>query len=109
MKTDDMLRQAKGVLDNIIELAARLGSLELEFEKANHALEDQATRLRKILRVEALDERTLSDLVDIVLIRERRRRELEAVIRQAVQTLDKPRFPETAAEEARIELQRLLP
>ena len=109
MKTDDMLRQAKGVLDSITELAARLGGLEREFKAANDDLDDQSVRFCKILRVGHLEGGTLSDLVDIVIIRERRRRELEAVIRQVVQMLENPRFPETAAEEARIELQRLLP
>lgn len=109
MNTSDMLRQAKGVLDSITELAARLGSLEREFKRANDELDDQSVRFCKVLRVEVLECGMLRDLVDIVEIRERRRRELEAAVRDVVQTLESPRFPETAAAEARIELLRLLP
>lgn len=109
MKPDDMLRQARGTLDNITELASRLAAVQRDLGAANDSLDDECMRLAKALRVESVEGGTLGDLIDILEIRERRRRELETAVRHVIQALTDPRFPETAIEEARIELQLLLP
>jgi len=108
MKVDEMLRQAKGVLDSIHELAARLSAVEREFKDANNALDDTCQQIAHALRIMYPMEDALAELPGIIATREARRRELETGIRLAISTLTDPRFPDTAIAEACIQLTRLI-
>lgn len=108
MKPDDMLRQARGTLDNITELAARLTAIERELSTANDTFGDAKTQIAAALRWD-LGDPPFDEIAAIVEAREQRRRELEGAVRRAVKTLARAMPHDIPAIEARIELARLVP
>ena len=107
VKPDDMLRQAKGTVDNITELAARVTAMDRRLQAADQALDDACLRMAKALRIE-LGDCPLEDCTTAIETAGSRHRNLEAGLRHVLQTLIDPRFPDVALEEARIELEQLI-
>lgn len=107
MKSDEMIKHAKSVVDNVTELVARVTAIQRQLDSASHALDDFATEMAAILRIEN-DNLCLAEIAAAMRRNESRRRELEAGLRQVRDTLTEPRFLPMAADEARIELDKLL-
>lgn len=108
MKVDDMIRQARGTVDNVTELAARVGAMERERVAERSALEDSMARLIATLRLEQGMKEPLDGIATAVEELVARRRALEAGINHVATTLTEPRFPDTAIREALIELNHML-
>lgn len=102
-----MVRQAKGTVDNITELAARVTALDRGLQAAEQALDDACLRMARAMRIE-LGDCPLEDCTMAIETAGARQRNLEAGLRHVLQTLVDPRFPDVALVEARIELEQLI-